>query len=218
MRTVSGVFPALVLAFFAGCQSPEVPEHARLPGPRSPAERSGADSTDRSIYAVSNGWHTGIVLARSHLPNDVLPETGDFPGAEYFEFSWGDAKYFPAPVKGLGMAVSALLTPTPAVLHLAGLPSHPRQTFPGAETVEIEVTSEGFHKLVAFLDDSFDRDEAAPGVAGLYRFSRFYPATGRFHLFNTCNTWTARGLAAAGVPVTVNGTMRAEDLMAQLRP
>ncbi|MFN6942859.1 MAG: DUF2459 domain-containing protein, partial [Parvibaculum sp.] len=44
------------------------------------------------------------------------------------------------------------------------------------------------------------------------------PATGRFSLTNTCNTWTARGLERAGVNVNSRGVQRAEDLMKQLRP
>jgi len=40
---------------------------------------------------------------------------------------------------------------------------------------------------------------------------------GEFHLFNTCNTWTARGLKQAGFPIQVFGTLRAEDFMLQVR-
>lgn len=217
MRSISRIFAAVVLAFFAGCQSAVTPGTARSESAQSAVEHYGSGDAIRTIYVVSNGWHTGIVLARSNLPLGLIPEVNDFPTARFFEFSWGDAKYFPAPEKGLGMAMSALFTPTPAVLHLTGLPTHPRQVFPSAETVELQVTSEGFHNLVVFLDDTFARDDSQASLKGLYPFSRFYPATGRFHMFNTCNTWTARGLAGAGIPVSVTGTLQAEELMAQLR-
>ncbi|MDX1423384.1 MAG: hypothetical protein R3322_09610, partial [Kiloniellales bacterium] len=36
--------------------------------------------------------------------------------------------------------------------------------------------------------------------------------------FNTCNTWTARGLQAAGWPVRAAGVVTAEELMTQVRP
>ena len=32
---------------------------------------------------------------------------------------------------------------------------------------------------------------------------RFYLSRGRYHLFNTCNQWTGRGLARAGVPTGI---------------
>ena len=82
------------------------------------------------------------------------------------------------------------------------------------------LSEENFAHLVFYLHESFERggQPRAKSVApGLYAFSLFYPATGEFHLFNTCNTWTARGLATAGVDVSASGTQSAENLMRQLR-
>ncbi len=217
MRAVIGFLSALALLFLAGCQSASAPQTPRPGVTAEPYEGVDTSETDLTIYIVSNGWHTGIVIARGDIPDGAVPEAREFPDARFFEFSWGDARYFPAPEKGLGMIMSALFTPTPAVMHLAGLPAHPRTTFPTAETISLKVSQEGFDALVSFLDQTFDRDAGAEGKPGLYPFSRFYPAKGRFHMFNTCNTWTARGLAAAGVPVKVTGTLQAEELMAQLR-
>ena len=217
MRADKRIVASLVLALSAGCQSAVAPEIARPAEAETWAEQAAAEQAFRIIHVVSNGWHTGIVLARSDLAHGDIPEINDFPKAKFFEFSWGDAKYFPAPEKGLAMVISALFTPTPAVLHLAGLPAEPRKVFPNAEIVELQLSSTGLQNLVAYIGDSFDRGAADSGFPGLYRFSRFYPATGRFHIFNTCNTWTARGLKTAGIPVTVSGTLQAEELMAQLR-
>ena len=217
MRLVLGFLLALWLPALTGCQSGTSPQASRAGAEEQPEHRPETSETGITIHIVSNGWHTGIVLARADIPESAVPEVRDFPQADFFEFSWGDARYFPAPEKGLGMIMSALFTPTPAVMHLAGLPTHPTTTFPTAETVSLQLSPEGFDLLVSFLDETFDRDAGAQGKPGLYPFSRFYPAKGRFHMFNTCNTWTARGLAAAGVPVKVNGTLQAEALMAQLR-
>jgi uncharacterized protein (TIGR02117 family) len=172
------------------------------------------------VYVTSNGWHSAIVVPRAALPTGAIPEAADFPGAAYLSLSWGDAEYFPVREPTFGMTLRAALQPTPAVLHMAGLPSHPRDAFPADELVELKTTSEGFEKLVAYLDSAFNRAGAARAQAsepGLYRFSLFYRAKGEFHLFNTCNTWTARGLKAGGWRVRVTGTVTAEDLMAQIR-
>ncbi len=217
MRLVLGFLLTLGLPVLIGCQSATAPQTSRAEAEAEADQRPDSVETGRTIHVVSNGWHTTIVLARPDITERAIPEIRDFPQARFFEFSWGDARYFPAPEKGLGMIMSALFTPTPAVMHLAGLPAHPRTTFPTAETVSLQLSPEGFDALVSFLDQTFDRDAGAEGKPGLYPFSRFYPAKGRFHMFNTCNTWTARGLAAAGVPVKVTGTLQAEELMAQLR-
>jgi uncharacterized protein (TIGR02117 family) len=187
---------------------------------RPAAGGTGAAKAAVTIHVVSNGWHTSIVLARADLPAGAIPEAEDFPAASYLEFGWGDAEYFPARSPTFGMALSAALAPGPAVVHMVGLPAPPREVFPTAETIDVTLPPAGFRRLVDYLEASFARGgarRAEPSAPGLYSFSRFYPATGEFHLFNTCNTWIARGLAAAGLPVTVAGTLRAEELMAQLR-
>ena len=73
------------------------------------------------IFVTSNGWHSGIVVAKADLPPDRLPETVDFPEARFLEFGWGDAVYYPAKQPTFGMSLQAALVPTPAVVHVAGL-------------------------------------------------------------------------------------------------
>ncbi|MGH7005996.1 MAG: DUF2459 domain-containing protein, partial [Alphaproteobacteria bacterium] len=60
-------------------------------GPAAADVRAG-----RIVVITSNGWHTGILIARADLRRGVLPETEDFPAALYFEFGWGDREYYPA--------------------------------------------------------------------------------------------------------------------------
>ena len=172
------------------------------------------------IFVTSNGWHSGIVVAKADLPPDRLPETVDFPEARFLEFGWGDAVYYPAKQPTFGMSLKAALVPTPAVVHVAGLWGEPVRVYPKAEVVSLPIDDENFGRLVGFIDASFERSGAARAAAtgpGLYATSRFYPAKGSFHLFNTCNTWTARALAAAGFDVSASGTSRAEALMQQVR-
>jgi uncharacterized protein (TIGR02117 family) len=173
-----------------------------------------------NVYIASNGWHTAVVLARHDLPPGRVPEAADFPDAVFLEFGWGDREYFPAPRPTLDMVLAAALAPTPSVMHLAGLDRPPNEVYPEAEVLAVPLSVATLDRLVARIDASFDRPEGgrAETVArGLYHDSRFYPAHGRFHLFNTCNTWTARNLADAGVGVSPTGVVRAEDLMRRLR-
>ena len=179
---------------------------------------ASAARADAVIVVTSTGWHTGIAVARADLPATAIPETADFPDAAYVEFGWGDAAYYPAAEPSLALTLKAAF-PGPAVVHLAGLPDHPARTFPTIEWRAVTLTDDGLRGLIAYLDASFDRQGARrlPASApGLYSFSRFYPATGRFHAFNTCNTWTAGGLAAAGLAVDPTGVQRAADVMRQL--
>ncbi len=172
------------------------------------------------IFVTSNGWHSGIIVAKADLPPDRLPETADFPEARFLEFGWGDAVFYPAKQVTLGKTLRAALVPTPAVVHVVGLRAEPARSFPKAEVVSLPIDDKKIDRLIDFVNASFQRSGATRATAagpGLYATSRFYPAKGSFHLFNTCNTWTARALAAAGFDVSASGTSRAEALMQQVR-
>ena len=81
-------------------------------------------------------------------------------------------------------------------------------------------------RLIAYISDGFDRTyrlkelgdaKAFPAGKGLYGRSYFFRATGLFNLDNTCNTWLARGLAEAGLPIEADDVRRASTLIRRLR-
>jgi uncharacterized protein (TIGR02117 family) len=190
------------------------------PPPDPPPLAPGPEGGAVTIYVVSNGWHSSIVIKAGDLPPGRIPETGDFPNARYLEFGWGDAEYYPAKDASVGMALNAALVPTPSVIHLVGAGIEPAIRYPRDEVIRVEISAAGLARLAGFIDATFRRGGAprtASSGPGLYAASLFYPARGEFHLLNTCNTWTARALAAAGLAVTGKGTTRAEDLMVQVR-
>ncbi|MEY4793402.1 MAG: hypothetical protein RL724_338, partial [Pseudomonadota bacterium] len=38
-----------------------------------------ASETPLRVLVVSNGWHSGIALARADVPEGIIPEIADFP-------------------------------------------------------------------------------------------------------------------------------------------
>jgi len=203
----------LALGLAACAAEPDVP-----PRPQTATLAPGAAHT---IFVTSNGFHSGIVLERSDLPPGRIPEAADFPEARFLEFGWGDAVYYPAEQETIGMTLRAALLPTAAVVHVAGLTVPPAVRYPEAEVVSLSLDAAGLQRLVDFIDAGFERGNRERAIAtgpGLYPTSRFYPALGKFHLFNTCNTWSARALASAGFGVSKSGVQTAEELMRQVRP
>lgn len=182
-----------------------------------------ADTGPRTytVVIVNDGWHTSIVIPRTELiATGMLPEIEDFPGASFLEFGWGDRAYFPAEEETLGMALEAALTPTQAIIHVAALPWAPDLIYTEAEVLQVHLTQDGFRLMVRSIASYFERPigrPATPVLPGFYPESRFYNAHGTFHLFNTCNTWTARMLRAGGVNLSPAGIVTAEDLMLRLR-
>ena len=201
----------LVLGWLGACAA-----EAIAPAHSQPAASTTAGPA-LTIFVTSNGWHSNIVFARADLPPGRVPEAADFPEARFLAFGWGDAEYYPAKDATVGMALSAALVPTPAVLHVAGLPVEPARRYPKAEVVPLSIDAQGLGRLVNFIDATFARGGGPRATAtgpGLYAASLFYPAAGRFHVFNT---WTARALVAAGFDVVDANTTMAEELMRQVR-
>ncbi len=180
---------------------------------------TAAHARTYTVLVTSNGWHSDIAIAHADIPAGRIPEAADFPEAVYLHFGWGDANFYQSREPGLGTTVGAAFA-GPAVVHLAGLARRPSETFRDMEEISLTLDAAQFERLVTHLHDSFAREgkrrveSSGPGV---YEFSRFYPATGEFHLFNTCNTWTARGLAAAGLAITADGVRTESDVMDQVR-
>lgn len=174
-----------------------------------------------TVHVINRGWHTGLVLPIAGIPEGLLPEAADFPAAEYLELGWGDRDYYQADNPGPWQTLKAACWPTASVLHGVGFRGGVQRQFAGYEIVRLDLERDRFGSLAAFVDRSFDRggqakaDILGPGY-GLN--SRFYPAHGQFHLFNTCNSWVSQALEAAGYPMGAITPFTAEAMMSRIRP
>jgi uncharacterized protein (TIGR02117 family) len=193
-------------------------------GPVSPPADSNRPISsvagNKTIFVVSNGFHSSVMLSRSDIMSNRIPEAEDFPLTRYLEFGWGDAEYYPAQNVNLGITLRAALLPTPAVLHVAASSLAPSRRYPEAEVIPLSLDEVGMQGLVNFIDGSFQRagrPRANAVQPGLYADSLFYAAVGRFHLANTCHTWTTRALKSAGFRVEEGNATDAESLMSQVR-
>ena len=121
----------------------------------------------------------------------------------------------------LGLVLDAVLWPSPAVLHVVGFDGPVPQFFRQREIVEILLSARGFQRLAAFIGDAYAKDGAGRTMVlgqGQYANSRFYAAREKYSLLKTCNTWTARALRSAGLPITSLYAVSAGNVMAQTRP
>ena len=187
-------------------------------GPVKELYPPAANEPSRSVYLVSHGWHTGIVLRSADIPRAIWPEVDDFPGAKYLEVGWGDRDYYQAREPGVWLTLKAALWPTPSVLHIVGFNDAVGSYFPTSDIIRVELSACGFERLCGYIHDSYARDAAGQTIRlgpSLYGDGRFYLSREKFHLFNTCNVWTARGLRAAGLPVTPFLSITTGQVMSQ---
>jgi len=177
------------------------------------------ESTCNLVFVVHDTWHAAIVLPKSDIALDSLPELVDFPDAEFIEFSWGDKDYFPDPNAGIFTGIKAAFWSSGAVLHVVGFSADVRSFYRNGELIELRLAANAHARLLDYISDTFSRPQPkgrAPASPGLVAHSRFYPATGKFSLLKTCNTWVAEALKFAGLPVSPGHVMTAGSLATQL--
>lgn len=182
----------LVLAGAAACARPV--EGLYPPAPGEPTI---------SIYLVTHSWHTGIAFRLADVAPGLWELPVNFPATESVEVGWGDRDYWTASRPTVWLGLKAGLYPTPSALRFIGYSGPVERFFVDGDIAAVQVSRRGFNRLVEFVAASFARPQGllidlGPGPLPA---SRFYLGRGGYHMFNTSNTWTARALRAAGLPV-----------------
>jgi uncharacterized protein (TIGR02117 family) len=208
MMHAGTILRSLILLVLGACAAPQ-------PNPVDPRNAEPRVA----VYLVAHEKHSGIAVRRTDIPAGLWPEIRDFPQADYLEVGWGDRDYYYGRNQGFTDALRAAFgTNNPSVLHVAGVRGPLTRSFPASEIIEVELSRDGFDRLVRYIQDEYDRAgaaAAAPLGPGLYGESRFYPGRRTFRLSRTCNVWTAQGLREAGLPIDDSITM--EGVMSQAR-
>jgi uncharacterized protein (TIGR02117 family) len=171
------------------------------------------------VHVVSDGWHSTLVLERAHALSSVPPR--DLVGSRYVELGWGDRAAYTAPRITSGLGLRAAFHSTASALHVAGFSEPVLERFAGFDVVALTLGPPALDELAQFVARSFARDDSGDVIRlgpGHFAASSFYLATGRYHLFNTCNTWVARALRAAGLPILPSLAHTASQLMEQVAP
>ncbi|WP_445402020.1 DUF2459 domain-containing protein [Zobellella sp. An-6] len=170
------------------------------------------------LYLVNHGLHVGLVVPAAGLERRLPGLEEYFPGALLYEVGWGDRVFYQTEGAGSGLALRALLWPTASVVHLVPLSGPVERYFTELERVELRVSPAGLERLLDRVAASFARNgEGRPRYAGagLYGNGGFFESGERYHLFYTCNTWVARRLGDAGVPMRPALALTAGGLMRQ---
>jgi uncharacterized protein (TIGR02117 family) len=205
-----GAFATLVFAVLIYLWGPTSP-------PRVAQPRAG-DCVELHLW--TNGFHTDIAA-----PVDIFPPEHPlrrlFPGARAFLIGWGDEKFYRADVFDWGLALDAIVPPSPSAMHVAYDAAGAARYLGPTDNVAIAVSREGAAGLVAYVDRTLALDaEGAPirvAPGKLIGRSAFLRARGSFHLFNVCNQWMARALRAAGLNVNAHAAWMGDWLIREVR-
>lgn len=170
------------------------------------------------VAIADRGWHTDLCTTTTDATGALAAAAKGFPGARVLCLGFGERNFFLAHGDDPLDALAAIF-PSRAALLLTALRASPEAAFGSRAVVRLPVNAVGRARLAWFLANAF-----APGPHGAPRWLRdgpypgsaFYAARGTYDLFSTCNTWSARGLRAAGFPVA-NTIITADQVMGQAR-
>ena len=195
---------------------------AFVPGARSDVE---FDDEQVTIYLVRGPIHYDFLLPLDDQTTtrfDWLQRGGvamDNPDAEWLVVGWGGQEFYTTVGTYSDVEMRAVwrgITGDNSVIRvsLAGPVS------PDWPIKAMSLSGTQYENLMTFIEGSFadGRETLALNEPGFSDFDRFFPAKGRFHLFNTCNVWIGRALRAAGVrfgiwtPVPFSVTLSARFL------
>ncbi|MEM6942256.1 MAG: DUF2459 domain-containing protein [Pseudomonadota bacterium] len=205
---------------------------------RDDALYPGDGVADRWVAVVDHGWHAGLVVSAADLRmaavmigrEDPASATllrqvaAHHPHAPFFEIGWGEAEVYRSVrrIEDLetGLVFSALLWPTPSVMHVVPVYAPPSRAFSRAEQVQLALSPDGFVELAAGIAATLSTGSAGDPIdlgPGLYGDGRFYAAEPSYSLLHTCNHWIAGLLRAAGVPSSGLFSAWSGSLLAELR-
>jgi len=173
-------------------------------------------SAGNEVYVVNHGWHTGFVVPASDIQQAIPELKQRFGNAPYIEFGWGDNEFYQAEEITSGITLKAIFLPTDSVVHAVAVPRKADKYFKHSEVEKFCLGDSEFNSLVEFISSSFYRDESGNILKlnhGIYGDSQFYKGIGDFHIFNTCNKWTAKGLESAGMKISTTFKLTAGSIM-----
>lgn len=162
-----------------------------------------------TIYLVSNGMHTDIVLPVRTEVTDwtkiVKPQHSLSPPnkVSFVSFGWGDLEFYRNTPEWedleFSTAFKSLFLKTPAAIHVRFLTTY---SF-GEDFRAITVDRPQYEKLCSYIKNSFKFDTSGntQPVEDLHYTGddAFYHAHGSLNLFKTCNTWVNSGLKNSGL-------------------
>lgn len=160
------------------------------------------------LYLSSTAVHSDVIVP---VNNSVVNWAdrfrnanflGDITDQTHVSFGWGDRGFFLETRTWddlkLSVAANAILLPSRSCVHV----SYMRPEY-YSNLKSVTVSKKQYERLVGFIDKTMrkDSDQQYLQIKG-YAYSSndaFFEALGRYHLFNTCNSWVGRALRETGV-------------------
>ena len=176
---------------------------------RMSVDRESQTQNDVTIYILTNGVHTDLVVPVKNEQMDWSREVkfantvGKDSTFEYVGFGWGDKGFYLETPTWADLKVSTAFKAAFALSTSAIHATFHKDMIEGADCVKINISKEQYSRLIKYIQESFIADTAGHLMhiqtnANYSKEDAFYEAKGSYHLFHTCNTWANNGLKSCG--------------------
>lgn len=191
------LFILILPAIFLVCGCVSAPPKTEIP----------ISNTQHTIYAVYRNWHTSIIVDAKMLALHSPRLATYVRGNDFARIGWGDGDYFTGKNKSWGSATKALVASGYSALQVLTYSKDSLKDIPSETIVPLAITDEGLRRLIQYINASVVVDKQGkpitlPAVTtddsdvGL-----FLQATDHYSMFNNCNTWSAKALQLAELPL-----------------
>lgn len=173
------------------------------------AKKPASDPQNVTIYILTNGMHTDLVMP---VKSEVIDWNNEIPAGKtlsgktdyrYISIGWGDKGFYLdtptwAELKP-STALKAAFWQSESAMHC----TYYDKMTEGEDCKKITLTQKQYVELTEYVKSKFDRNQNGKPIfiqtnAVYGNNDAFYDAQGSYSFLNTCNTWTNNGLKAAG--------------------
>ncbi|WP_298160200.1 DUF2459 domain-containing protein [Brevundimonas sp.] len=190
------------------------------PGTPGPA---AAPEAGVAVHVLNNGFHTDLAVPRAALEagGGPLAEASRSVGAgDWILIGWGDAKFFvdTSPMQSrIPDGLRAFFRPGNAsVVMLDPETGDPARRFAPGSRRTLVLSPEAFAGLRNRVQDSLSLAEGRPRLSTARDGdgAHFFASREHFWIGYLCNSWTARVLNAAGLPIRPLRSVTAAEVIA----
>ncbi len=172
-------------------------------------EKEENTSNDVTIYVLTNGVHTDIVVPVKSKQIDWSKEI-KYTNAiavdstfNYLGMGWGDKEFYLNTPTWAELKASVAFRATFGLNTTAIHATYLKDLEENDTCIKMEISNEQYSRLIRFIKKSFKTDSKGHFIkiktnANYGKTDAFYEAIGSFNLFYTCNSWTNNALKTSG--------------------
>lgn len=176
---------------------------------RISVEKEKASANDVSIFILTNGVHTDLVLPIKNPQMDWSREIKFNNTAsrdslmEYVALGWGDKGFYLNTPTWADLTFSTAFKAAFSLSTTAIHATFYKNVNVSERCKKISISREQYSRLIKYITRSFQTDSNGDFIhivtnANYGNDDAFYEATGSYSLFHTCNTWANNGLKNCG--------------------